>query len=195
MREKKIYTGIGSRKTPPAVLDEMKQLAIDLAGNGFFLRSGGADGADSAFETGVLQVNRGAIQLYLPSPGFNGRSQGFHIIYKTALSMAGKYHPAWARCGEFERKLHARNAYQVLDIRLDSPSDFVVCWTPDGAQTHAERCRATGGTGTAISIAAEHGVPVFNLQRETARYALSVFLKSKYGLTIKLAGQQSLLFD
>ena len=39
-------------------------------------------------------------------------------------------------------------------------------WTPDGCITHAERQYATGGTGTAISIASHYDVEVFNLARE-----------------------------
>ncbi len=188
----RIYTGVGSRETPPDVLRSMTELAGTLARNDIFLRTGGANGADSAFEAGAkAEGNR--YQLYLPEPGFNGR-EGFAIITRKALAMAARYHPAWQECSRYVRKLHARNAYQVLDIRLDNPSDFVVCWTPDGAVCHAERSQRTGGTGTAISIASEHGVPVFNLQREASRTKLVQFLKDTYGLTVSFSGQQAMSF-
>ena len=51
--------------------------------------------------------------------------------------------------------------FQVLGSSLDSPAEFVLCWTADG--------EASGGTGQALRIAASHGVPVFNLQRERER--------------------------
>lgn len=49
----KIYTGIGSRNTPPDILDIMFRLAGKLASEGYVLRSGGAQGADDAFEQGA----------------------------------------------------------------------------------------------------------------------------------------------
>ena len=44
------YAGIGSRRTPPELLDEMEVLGRQLAIADYVLRSGGAKGADSAFE-------------------------------------------------------------------------------------------------------------------------------------------------
>lgn len=48
----KTYTGIGSRETPYEIQDLMKRIAFKLAENGWLLRSGGAEGADTAFENG-----------------------------------------------------------------------------------------------------------------------------------------------
>ena len=50
----KPYTGIGSRETPTAILDLMIAIGGVLAQRGFTLRSGGADGADDAFEQGCI---------------------------------------------------------------------------------------------------------------------------------------------
>jgi len=52
------YAGIGSRKTPPDILALMEACAYKLARYGWNLRSGGAPGADQAFERGVAQANR-----------------------------------------------------------------------------------------------------------------------------------------
>ena len=66
------YAGIGSRSTPPEVQLMMTQLAKALSYEGWVLRSGGACGADTAFEIGVPSpCNR---QIFLPSRSFNGRS-------------------------------------------------------------------------------------------------------------------------
>ena len=43
------YTGIGARTTPNDVLKDMTNIASNLEQSGFILRSGGANGADSAF--------------------------------------------------------------------------------------------------------------------------------------------------
>ena len=44
------YAGVGSRETPPAILKKMTAVAAMLSGRGYKLQSGGAIGADMAFE-------------------------------------------------------------------------------------------------------------------------------------------------
>jgi hypothetical protein len=78
--------------------------------------------------------------------------------------IAAKYHPGWDYCKFGAKKLHSRNVHQILGQNLDSPTKFVVGWTPDGATTVTTN--KTGGTGQAIRIAVGYGVEVFNLQRE-----------------------------
>lgn len=141
----KAYAGIGSRETPENVLNQMHAIAVWLQREGFTLRSGGASGADTAFERGA-GVKK---QIFRP-----------HHATPAALELASRFHPAWYRCSEYAQKLHARNGFQVLGSDLVSPSDFVVCWTKDG--------KASGGTGQAIRIAEHHGIPVFNLHDATA---------------------------
>lgn len=145
----RFYTGVGARRTPQSILDVMARLADKLEKSGFTLRSGGAAGADRAFERGCTVKTI-----------FYARD-----CTTQAMAIAAKYHPAWERCSEFARKLHGRNAFQVLGRNLDTPSEFLVCWTPDGCLSHKTRTIRTGGTGTAISIASDRGVPVFNLAR------------------------------
>lgn len=55
----KKYAGIGSRRTPMAAGDVIEELAGVLAERGYLLRSGGASGADAAFEMGCNR-RRGA---------------------------------------------------------------------------------------------------------------------------------------
>ncbi len=59
-------------------------------------------------------------------------------------------------------KLMARNSYQVLGRDLKSPSEFLICWTPDGYLTAVERTDGTGGTDQAIAIADFYRIPVLN---------------------------------
>lgn len=142
------YTGVGARKTPDNVLRLMESIAKKLSSAGYVLRSGGAKGADSAFESGA---------------GLN--KQIFHArnANSQAMEIVRTLHPAWNRCSEFVRKLHGRNAFQVLGKNLDNPSHFMICWTPDGCLSHQTRSYKTGGTGTAISVASIYNVPIFNL--------------------------------
>lgn len=145
------YTGIGSRRTPIPVAVVMTRIALKLANTGqWTVRSGGAAGADAAFEIGTALS--GLIEIYRPK----------HAT-PTALKMAESVHPAWDRCSDYAKQLHARNCFQVLGPNLDSPSKYVICWTPDGAEHGRETSIDTGGTGQAIRIASLHNIPVFNL--------------------------------
>lgn len=144
----KVYAGIGSRETPDHILDLMNSLAIELQSRGFTLRSGGAAGADTAFERGA-GIRK---EIYRPEDASSA-----------ALSLAERFHPNWSRCSYQAKLLHARNGYQVLGRDLNSPVRGVICWTKDG--------KASGGTGQAIRIAEYHRIPVFNLRAIEAREA------------------------
>jgi hypothetical protein len=162
----KYYAGIGSRETPPEVLREMEALAQSCAMMGYTLRSGGADGADSAFETGCDLIAAGAPkEIFLPWRGFNKNQSPLFEIPEKAFEISSQHHPRWQYLREPVRKLMARNAQQVLGKNLDTPVEFVICWTPDGCTKGEERTKDTGGTGQAIAIASAHNIPVFNMKR------------------------------
>lgn len=147
------YAGIGSRQTPAQMLAFMSKIAARLEAIGYILRSGGADGADSAFEAGVTDPAHA--QIFLPWRGFNGRSGQFTGAPPAAYEMAENFHPNWDACSRGARALHARNCQQILGPQLDSPVDFVVCWTPGGS--------GSGGTGQAIRLARASEIPVYDL--------------------------------
>ena len=101
-----IYTGIGSRETPSHILQLMTSLARAFSDAGYYLRSGGAHGADSAFEEGASKSI-----IYLPWDGFNGRfvdGRTFVTIPSSSVKIlsdiASKYHPAWKKLIKHIRK-------------------------------------------------------------------------------------------
>lgn len=157
------YAGIGSRRTPDGVLEKMVGIGKWLGKRGVVLRSGGADGADSAFEAGCDAVH-GPKQIFLPWDNFGGRRKGERGVYAgvgpNALVLAEKMHPNWAACSRGARALHARNCYQILGPRLDTPVDFLICWTEGG--------KGGGGTGQALRIARMHGIKVFDFGGESS---------------------------
>lgn len=169
------YAGIGSRQTPLPVLALMSAAAVRLAATGWTLRSGGADGADLAFEQGA---GNGPKEIYLPWQGFNGNSSLLYDIDDAAFELAAQYHPNWSRLKSSVRRLIARNSYQVLGRDLATPVRFVLCWTPDGIISAQGRTEASGGTGQAIAIAADRGIPVFNLARPEHEARIRAFLNA-----------------
>jgi len=154
----KVYTGIGSRETPGPILALMGRISARMDRLGLTLRSGGADGADSAFEECSTRK-----EIFLPYNGFNGRHHD-GVSYFDYLLCPGRelaqesveqFHPAPSRLFDKGRKLMARNAMQVLGRDCKSPTDVVVCWTKNG--------KDVGGTSQAIRIARFHNISVLNL--------------------------------
>ena len=157
------YAGIGARKTPHDVLTLMHHGAATLAQQGYCLRSGGAPGADSAFEQGCDSQN-GTKDIYLPWRKFNNSDSPLYIVSAAAIDIAKYvYGPRWQFLSNTTRQLMARNCYQILGLQLNDPVDFVVCWTPDGCTSSATRSVRSGGTGQAIALASDLGIPVYNL--------------------------------
>lgn len=132
------YAGIGSRTTPYAVRMLMMKLGYWLAKDGYTLRSGGAYGADQAFEEGCDAAG-GEKQI------FTAKSD----IPDWAFETVSKYHPNPAALSAYVNRLHARNAMIIKDVQ------FITCWTPSA--------RITGGTGQALRIAKDWNIPVRNL--------------------------------
>lgn len=172
----KIYAGVGSRETPEPVLKLMFKIAALLAKRGYTLRSGAADGADTAFELGCNSVD-GKKEIWLPWKGFNKHEDtglypnpGHFAKAEVALSH-------WAKLTQGMKRLHARNVGQVLGAHLEEPVDFVLCWTPDGATTREQCTSKTGGTGTAIKLASDNNIPVINLYNYTDTTVLEADIK------------------
>lgn len=153
-----VYAGIGSRKTPLPVLDKFGRIGRTLAERGWILRSGGAEGADEAFESGCDAAG-GQKEIYLPWPGFRSHPSGLTPNYRRAFDIAPIFHPAWSTLSPAAKKLMARNSYQVLGANLDRLALFIVCWTPSG--------RGKGGTGQAIRIARAYDIPVYDFGNRT----------------------------
>jgi hypothetical protein len=172
------YTGIGSRKTPQDVMDTFSGLAAQLEAQGWKLRSGGADGADSAFDAGVQSAANK--EIFVPWTGFNQVNglRPAQALWLEAAAIVADVHPAWKRLKPAERSLHTRNAFQVLGADLRSPSVFVVCWTSDGAEAEEQTSKETGGTRTAIVIASRSAIPIVNFGRPNALDRLSAVLQA-----------------
>lgn len=132
------YAGIGSRETPPLVCRAMTAIAEGF-GKDWTLRSGGAAGADKAFEAGAFLKD--IIRPDEATP--------------EAIGLASKFHPAWWRLDQWGRKAHGRNAMIILGRDLKTPVSAVYCWTPFG--------HIVGGTATGIRIAKANGILVMNL--------------------------------
>lgn len=134
------YAGIGSRETPEPILNMMTSIAHHYRLEGRILRSGGAVGADTAFEAGAGNAK----EIFLA-----------HHATPEAHELTAKHHPAWHKCNPRARALHARNAMIILGRDLKTPVRSIICWTKDA--------KGGGGTGQGIRIANAYGIDTYDL--------------------------------
>lgn len=161
------YCGVGSRETPSEILDVMTSIAVQLAPN-WLLRSGGAQGADSAFEDGAGTSK----EIWIPWFGFNGLKDAFLAkVTDESRLLAETYHPRWEALSDAAKLLMVRNAYVLMGKGMEHPADMVVCWTPQG--------QIVGGTGHLLRMAHAMEIPVFNLAIEEHWPALENFVGLK----------------
>jgi len=144
---------IGSRSTPPLVLDWMRQAGALLVRAGHRIISGNAPGADQAWAAGGNTVDPTQVTLCLPWAGFeqaaihplNGVSVlGPMQMDKRYYDDAAVNHPDWNRMTPGGQRLHARN------VMIVDRSHLVLGWV-DGS---------TGGTASAFRLARKKGIPV-----------------------------------
>ena len=115
------YAGIGHRdlagytepNTRLAVERVMTWLSGELEKLGYTLNSGGAKGADSAFEAGVK--DRLHKNVFHPADATDETRE-----------IAKEIHPAGERLHGYALDLMARNTFQIFGGNLDTPVDFVV---------------------------------------------------------------------
>jgi predicted NAD-dependent protein-ADP-ribosyltransferase YbiA (DUF1768 family)/O-acetyl-ADP-ribose deacetylase (regulator of RNase III) len=168
------YAGVGtrgiSRHEPLYRLATMTANRLERLGYG--LRSGAADGADSAFQNGV--TNSLAMQIFRPE-GEANRSMppGYYVITgdkaREAERIALRLHPApevlRRQDQTYARELHTRNMFQVDGPELDKPAAFLLAI----ARTIDDNGVPQGGTRTAWLRAQEEGIPCYNLANELQR--------------------------
>ena len=166
----KYYAGIGSRETPKDVCNKMTEIASLLEKQDFVLRSGGAQGADHAFEIGISDPLM--MDIYLPYINFNNKSGSKYIFistfdhsnYKAAYESL-KYHPRGFNMSHGTKVMMIRNYFQACGLVNQSNSSFVICWTPKGANGYTIKTTyEDGGSGQCIRIAAANNIPVYNLK-------------------------------
>jgi len=177
------YAGIGSRITPDDIGVIMTALAREMEKCAWTLRSGAATGADTFFEEGVEQTKHKEIFIhkgYVHGRRANSPQSVFDASqypdWSEAMRIASEVHPAWHRCGEDARGLHARNIYQVLGPGMNprSYSSMVICWAIPDIHGVPE-----GGTRTAWKVAELYDIPRFNLAVRADRDRIEEWLETR----------------
>jgi len=157
------YAGIGSRETPISVLNQMTRVGSFLAERNYILRTGGAIGADSAFEKGC-DLSQGRKKVWHPDGVF-------YPLHEWATDKASSVcweYPLEKMKG-YTIKLITRNMYQVFGEDGKDPVQFVVYWCNGNP---LDKGHDSGGTRYAVRVAHEVGIPTFNLRTQKEDFAL-----------------------
>lgn len=160
------YTGIGARKTPDDIINLIVPIAKELASRNWILRSGGASGADSAFEYAVDTTPHAMKEIYLPWQGFNARNSFFSTIPKEVYDIIKEVIPHYKKIrNNSVKKLHARNVLQLLgyDLNLENKSKFVIYFAEE-----RNGC-PIGETAVALGLAQHFEIPCINLRKIMAQ--------------------------
>ena len=163
----KYYTGIGSRDVTETEFSIMSQLAQHFATAGWTLRSGGAGGADSAFEKGCA-LAEGYAEIFIPWKGFGTKVENpncrRYVPDERSFGKAAHYLvengiiPWFSNMTQGAQKLHSRNYYQVLGVDNIKSNVMVYCAEDD------KHGIPKGGTRTAILLARSFGVSTYNIR-------------------------------
>lgn len=183
------YAGIGSRETSIDIQKEMYKIAKELESLGYVGQSGGAIGADKAFEganqpwekedgtvAGTKEFTRSKSNVTKWAKYSDGKNiASKFVVFKSSDSndkvrnIAKEIHPKKQKLSEKDGlDLHARNTFQVFGKNLDTPVDFVLFY----AQEQKDSIRPKGGTGQAVEMARLKGIPTINMADKNWREQL-----------------------
>jgi hypothetical protein len=155
------YTGIGLDLPSDDLLPRITYAAYEARKKGFILRTSLSDGAWVPFWIGS---------------GYGKFMDRIRIKEATALAlnMAKSYiaqinRNKWDYFDQHQKNLHALDIMLLFGPQCNHPSKFLLCWTPNGAES-AAHCTGlngvTGYVGFLIQVARVNKIPVINLQRK-----------------------------
>lgn len=159
-----LYAGIGSRKTPQACLDFMTKIGRVCSKKDLTLRSGGAVGADQAFERGC-DLEGGKKEIWTP------KSQ-YIVEHEWAIEKAKAV--CWEyplhKMKPYTRSLIIRNMYQIFGDDPDhlKPVKFVVFYCEGDPLMQG---KLSGGTRYAVRAAHNYNIPHYNLRTHQVHFA------------------------
>ena len=174
LAQAQIYKSVvitGNETPPPMVEQALRRIVPELEKRGYVIRSGGMKGVENAVEEMARNV-----EVHLPWKGFDGKESKFTYTSDEAKEFAKRHHPMWDQAKPVIQTFCAKNVRLVLGKDLKSPTQILIIWSEDGAETTRERTAKTGLTGVALSVAAELRIPIFNLQRPDAEQRLMQYL-------------------
>lgn len=156
---KRLFAGIGPRKTPTEWLTVMTSISTQLSTTGWHLRSGHGSGADQAFEVGMPKSQK---TVFVPYIGFNNSLPEPHYVEteftSELLQIAADHHRYWDKLIDDHKALMARNVQIILGEQMNEPVSCVIYWQP-----LTNNIDSKGGTNHSLRVARSYDIPCFNI--------------------------------
>lgn len=159
--------GIGSRGLNAEQLEHCEKLGGWITQLGFHLHSGGAVGADQAFQRGGASKNPALVHIHVPWSSYEqgSRVNGAQVdvlqnlpslVFDFYEGLAMEHHPAWGKLTQGGAALHTRNG-RIIQPIPHLNVDLVLAWPSDKI--------GGGGTGQGMRMAKALGIPVIDLSK------------------------------
>ena len=167
------YAVMGNKEIPPKAMEDLIRITHKLKELGFIHRTGIVEGVEEAIDKAVYGG-----EVYLPWKGFGNRESKNTFNSPLAKGIAKKFAPNlnWETLKPAIQAFMAKNVRVLTGQNCNSLAMFLLCWSEDGAESATEKTFATGNLGHAISVAAAHRIPIFNLGKPDAEKRLYQFL-------------------
>ena len=98
---------------------------------------------------------------------------------KYAYEVAAYFHKAFKKIPNVVKTMIARNNHLILGAECDTPVNFIICYSDDGADTKKKvDYKTTGNISYFIEVGEELNIPIFNFKNEGAKEKLLGFLET-----------------
>jgi hypothetical protein len=171
------YVGIGSRNAPQSVLDTMYRLSIRFAELGFTLRTLNNSEVDKAFYDGCISAD-GKMSVYVPWIDSSQPKNPYHCTpTKQAFTHCDRVDPNFQHFHTQTKAIKARLANLLFGVDTEVQADFLVCWSPEGAEDIHQIKATTGEISGVLEIKPTYTMPVFNFARKDAMKRLTLLVE------------------
>ncbi|MDF9399078.1 hypothetical protein [Vibrio sp. 1180_3] len=167
-RDHRYYSIFSNTTAPSEIRTVMYRVAASLADKGYVQRSGG-NSVEKPFISGatILSGSEQKSKIMLPWDGFGDQRIGsgnYVGNQKLAQQMAKRYLKGFNRLKPEQRLIVARQVYVLLGKELKQHSEFLLCYTDDGATSHIDTKNKS--FEFILRLASNYGIRVFNFRND-----------------------------
>ena len=159
------YAGVGSRETPLREQARMEKISKLLGELGYYLRSGGAEGAGQAFERGA-EIAGYPVEEWSPNISYFPLHE-----WATEKASSTCWELPLERMSAYKISSITRNMYVLFgdDSEILKPVDFVVYWSASDPMEKGGGCEETRSV---VRASHEAGIPTYNLRTQADEFAV-----------------------
>jgi hypothetical protein len=170
------YVGIGSRNAPRNIVNTMYQLSVRFAELNYTLRTLNNSEVDKAFQDGSIAGN-GDFSVHVPWIDSSQEKNPLHFPPTSdAFAHCDRMDPCFERYHPQTQAIKARLANLLFGLDTEIKADFIVCWSPDGAEDIHQLTKSTGEIHGVLELKPTFTMPVFNFAKPDAMKRLTLLI-------------------